>query len=228
MHGTPGADAGICGRCGSALRVNAPFCGSCGQAVTNRVLQPPDPTPLSQPTLPSASPAPASAIAGAGSGVRCASHLLDLAVMLSPALPLAIAAVVLGVPEVVYAVVPVAFVAVWIWMQIWQGYTGQTFGKSMLGLRLVRITDQRPPGLAACVLRGAVFAATGGLAALPVVMGEVPTDGWHDKISRTTVIDVVWGSNPLGRQQNPVFRRAAGRGVNKVSSPLPTGVPGRR
>lgn len=228
MQGTPGADDGICGNCGSALRFNAPFCGTCGQAVAIRGYQPPTPTPGPQPAPPSVAPMPSAGVTGARRGVRCACHLLDLAVMLSPALPLAIAAAFLGAAEIVYTVVPVAFVAVWVWMQIWQGYTGQTFGKSMLGLRLVRAGDNRPPGVARCLLRGAVFAATAGLAGVPVIIDDTPTDGLHDKISGLTAIDVVEGVNPLGRQQNPVFRRAAGRGLNKVASPLPTSAPGRR
>lgn len=212
---------GRCHHCGSALRTNAPFCGSCGQAVQNRSI---GPAATASAPLPAAPLAPAynsDRIVGAGRGVRCASYLLDLAVMLSPAMPLAVAAAILGVAEIVYVVVPIAFLAVWAWMQVWQGYTGMTYGRSMLGLRLIRVSDHKPPGLAACVTRGGVFAATAGLAALPVVTSAVPRDGWHDKLTGLTVIDTVQGGNPLGRKEEPVFRRLPDRGLNKVAAPLP-------
>lgn len=220
---------GICRHCGSALRANAPFCGSCGQPVPNRGHQHPDPVVRPTPivTAPVAPPT-VDQIVGAGRGVRCACFLLDLAVMLSPALPLAIAGAVLGVAEVVYIVVPIAFVAVWVWMQIWQGYTGLTFGKSMLGLRLVRVGDSRPPGLAACLTRGGLFGVSLGLVALPVVLAETPHDGLHDRVAGVTMIDVVQGPNPTGKKQNPVFRRSPDRGLSKVAAPLPVNMAGRR
>ncbi|CAM3656484.1 RDD family protein [Mycolicibacterium frederiksbergense] len=148
--------------------------------------------------------------------------------MLSPALPLAAAGAVLGVAEIVYIVLPIAFLAVWLWMQIWQGYTGMTFGKSMLGLRLVQVADHRPPGLAACVTRGGLFGATLGLAALPVIANETPHDGMHDRVSGLTMIDVVQGANPVGKKQDPVFRRSPDRRLNKVAAPLPMNVSGPR
>lgn len=219
---------GTCRHCGSALRANAPFCGSCGQAVPNRGHQ--HPALVARPVqnvAVAAMPQTADRIVGAGRGVRCASFMMDLAVMLSPALPLAVAGAILGVAEVVYIVVPIAFAAVWVWMQIWQGYTGLTFGSSMLGLRLVRSSDHRPPGLAACVTRGGVFAATLGVVALPVVINESPHDGLHDKVAGLTMIDVVLGANPVGKKQDPVFRRSLDRGLNKVSAPLPVNMSGR-
>lgn len=228
MQGTPSADGTSCRHCGTALRPNAPFCGSCGQAVPNRVLQHPvrdtRPSPVAQAV---SSPA-ASQIVPAGRGLRCACYLVDLAVMLSPALPLAIAGAVLGVSEIVYIVLPVAFLAVWVWMQVWQGYTGTTFAKSMLGLRLVRTADHRPPGLATCLARGGIFGATAGLAALPVVLNEVPQSGLHDQLTGVTIIDVVRGVDPQGRKQDPVLRRTVDRGLNKVASPLPVDMSGRR
>ncbi|MBN3458846.1 RDD family protein [Mycobacterium sp. DSM 3803] len=229
VPGQPCADGGNCRHCGTALRPNAPFCGSCGQAVVNRQYQQPHPTGTrgSVVVLPSSAPAP-NRIVGAGRGVRCACYLMDVAVMLSPALPLGIAGAILGVAEVVYIVVPVAFVAVWVWMQIWQGYTGMTFGKSMLGARLIRVADNKAPGLAACITRGGIFGATAGLAALPVVVSQVPHDGLHDRLTGVTVIDVVQGANPLGAKRDAVFRRAPDRGLNKVAAPLPVNTSGRR
>jgi len=228
VHGSPGADDGTCRHCGTALRADAPFCGLCGQAVTNRTYQ--HPAAMNrQWTVPTIPAAPVvTQITGAGRGVRCACYLLDLAVMLSPAMPLAAAGAILGVAEVVYAVVPVAFAAVWLWMQIWQGYTGMTFGKSMLGLRLVRQTDCRAPGLAACLTRSGLLGASLGVMTIPVIMNDIPHLGLHDRLTGLTVIDVVKGANPLGAAQDPVLRRSANRGLNKVAAPLPVNPSGRR
>jgi uncharacterized RDD family membrane protein YckC len=141
--------------------------------------------------------------------------------MISPAMPLSTAGALLGVAEVVYIVVPVAFVAVWMWMQIWQGLTGTTFGKAMLGLRLVRAADHQPPGVGASVRRSLTFVATLGLAGLPVLLSPGIQAGWHDQISGLTVLDVATGANPLGQRQETTLRRHPDRGLNRVHSPIP-------
>lgn len=123
-------------------------------------------------------------------GVRASAALLDLAAMASPALPLSAAAAALSVAELVYLVLPVASAAIWAWTQVWQGLTGTSFGKGMLGLRLVRPTDHRPGGPGRVLLRSAVFLITGGLAALPVLRSGRPCPGWHDRLSGLTVIDL--------------------------------------
>lgn len=229
MSGPAGADGGSCRHCGTSLRVNAPFCGSCGQAVANRQYQQPQPAGTRSPVVVLAPSVPVpNRMVGAGRGIRCACCLMDIAVMLSPALPLAIAGAVLGVAEIVYIVVPIAFVAVGLWMQLWQGYTGMTFGKSMLGIRLIRAVDKRPPGLAACITRGGIFGVTLGAAALPVVLNEVPRDGLHDRLAGVTMIDIVQGANPLGTSQDAMLRKSPDRGLNKVTAPLPVKSSGRR
>lgn len=141
----------------------------------------------------------------AGRAVRCVAALLDLAVLLSPALPLAAVAVVFDVPAVVYQVLPVAFVAVGIWLLVWQSFSGSSFGKSVLGLRLVRAVDYQPPGLSATLVRTFVFFATVGLAALPVLFAH---PGLHDRAARLTVLDVANAADPLGphRGRNPLRR----------------------
>lgn len=215
-----------CPHCRSALRPNAPFCGACGQLSTNRLRVP---QPQVAPTLQQAPQRPApDRVVGASRGVRCAGYLLDLAAMLSPALPLAIAGVVLGVAQIVYVVVPIAFGAVWLWMQVWQGYTGMSFGKSLLGLRLVRANHHQAPGFIATVTRSGLFGVSAGLVALPVIASATPRDGVHDRITGLTVIDIVHGLNPLGARQQPVLRRSANHGLNKVQAPLPVDATGRR
>ncbi|BCI50922.1 hypothetical protein NIIDNTM18_02000 [Mycolicibacterium litorale] len=217
----PGGMALECPQCGSGVAPNARFCPACGQPLTARV---PVARPAASSVSRTASAEPAGApaqIRFAGGRVRCTSFLLDFAAMISPALPLSTAAAVLGVAEVISIVVPVAFVAVWLWMQIWQGLTGKTFGKAMLGLRLVRTADHRPPGVAATLLRSAACVATLGSAGLPVLVSPAPRDGWHDRLSGLTVLDVAAGANPLGPRQRATLRRSTDPGLNRVHSPVP-------
>lgn len=218
------SDAGsACPQCGSPLPVNARFCAVCGHMTNTRQTQQ-VPLRTSQPPVVVASvarPAVPDQIEFAGRGVRCSSFLLDVAAMISPALPLSIAGAMLGVAEVVYIVVPVAFAAVWTWMQIWQGLTGKSFGKVMLGLRLIRTTDHRPAGVAATLLRGGMFLVTFGLSALPVMTSRAPCEGWHDRVSGLAVLDVSMGANPLGRRPQTLLRRSADRRIQRVHSPVP-------
>jgi hypothetical protein len=219
--------APTCAHCGSTLRANAPFCNACGQAVPNR----PAPSPrnianLSIPqqiSSPQSSPVGVDQIVAAGRGVRCCSFLLDAAAMLSPALPLAVAAVILQVADVIYIAVPVAYVAAWIWLSLWRGMTGMSLGTGMLGLRTIRASDRRAPGFGAVVVRGLIFAGTAGVAALPVVTGQTPQDGLHDRLSGITLIDITLGANPLGPRQRTTLRKTLDRSLRKVGSPVPVG-----
>lgn len=218
VPGQPGGAALPCPQCGSGLPPHARFCGTCGHTLSGRILVPRPRSHTAPVGEPAAQP---DVVTPAGGGVRCAASLLDLAAMISPAMPLSTAGAVLGVAEVVYVVVPVAFVAVWIWLQIWQGLTGNTFGKAMLGLRLVRDAGHRPPGVGATVLRGLAFVATLGLAGLPVLLSPEPRAAWHDRLSDLTVLDVTTGANPLGQRRQRTLRRAPDRGLNRVVSPVP-------
>jgi hypothetical protein len=217
-------------RCGTVLHANAAYCGACGQAITNR-----QPAVRTRPSAPTASaaaiilaPMPSTSTVAAGRGVRCCCCLLDVAAMFSPALPLAVAGAILHVPEVLYVVMPVAVAAVWAWMQMWQGYTGMSFGKALLGLRLIGAADHRSPGLAASVTRSGLFGATLGLAALSVVTSPLPRDGMHDRMTGLTMIDIALGANPLGPSRQTALRKSLDRRLNKVGSPVPMATTGRR
>jgi uncharacterized RDD family membrane protein YckC len=67
--------------------------------------------------------------------------------------------------------------------------TGQTPGKALLGLRIVRL-DGRPMGLMTSLVRLAGY----HLSTIPMglgyfaVLGDDKRQGWHDKIARTCVI----------------------------------------
>lgn len=220
----PGIGA-TCVHCGSALRATAPYCTACGQAVTDRPIGSPHTAATSvaaQPDASSAGPgAQPSAVVGAGRAVRCSAAALDLAALVSPALPLTMTAVLLRVAAVVYVVVPAAFVAGWIWMSIWQGLTGMSLGKALLGLRAVRAADLRAPGVGPTAMRGVLFAGSAGLAALPILACAAPRDGLHDRLTGITVIDVSVGANPLGPRQQTSLRARIDRGLRKVYSPVP-------
>ncbi len=212
-------DDAVCVHCGSALRASAPFCAACGQAVTGR------PTSARIIAAPATSApdaaSPSVGLVGAPRGVRCTAYALDLAVLASPALPLAMTAAIFKVAEVAYVVTPTAFLAGWIWMAIWQALTGMSFGKAMLGLRAIRLTDQRPAPFSASLVRALLFTGTAGLAALPVLSTSGPCDGWHDRISGIALIDVTMGDNPLGPRLHSALRRQIDRSLRVVQSPIP-------
>lgn len=216
-----------CPQCGSGLPPSARFCTLCGHTLTTRSGQlyaaASAPT-TARPAQPPSAPDPSDdAIRPAGAAVRASAFLLDLAVMVSPALPLSIAAASLRTAALVYAVVPVAVVAVWAFIQIWQGLSGTTFGKSLLGLRLVGADDLQRPGVGRTLLRGAIFALSFGLAALPMTPDARGRAGLHDRVTGLGVIDVTVGANPLGaRPQRTLLRRAASdRSLHRVHSPVP-------
>lgn len=216
----------LCPHCGSTLPAAGHFCSACGRRQSRSRERAPQPARV----IPAVVDAKTDRIAAdhvqlAGRGVRLSSALLDIAAMLSPTLPLAIAAATLRVAQVVYIVMPVAFAAVWVWMQIWQGLTGSTFGKAMLGLRLVRATDNRHPGLGAVLIRSGVFIATFGLAALPVMRSRTPRSGLHDRVSGLKVIDLTHSPGPDGTQP-PAGRRRPMTPKRRVSSPISITSPG--
>lgn len=226
MPGQPAGAGTSCPQCGSGLPPGARFCTVCGHTLTGRSGQlyaagaPTAVHPAQQPATPDTSGA---LIVPAGATVRASAFLLDLAVMVSPALPLSIAAVSLRTAALVYSVVPVAVVAVWAFIQTWQGLSGTTFGKSLLGLRLVGADDLQRPGVGRTVLRGTIFALSLGFAALPITPDVRGRAGLHDRLTGLGVLDVTVGANPLGaRPQRSLLRRATSdRSLRQVHSPVP-------
>jgi uncharacterized RDD family membrane protein YckC len=108
-------------------------------------------------------------------------------------------------------------------MSAWQGFTGMSFGKAMLGVRSVRAGGSEAPGFGPVVVRGLIFAGTLGVAALNVITSATPRPGLHDTISGITLIDITLGTNPFGARQQPALRKTIDRSLRKVSSPVPIG-----
>jgi uncharacterized RDD family membrane protein YckC len=222
MPEQPRSTGAFCPQCGSGLPPSARFCTICGYTLTARTGGLYAAASTQAPPRPVAPQRESDPVRPAGAAVRCSAFLLDLAAMVSPALPLSVAGAAFGVAALVYVVVPVAFVAVWGFMQTWQGLTGTTFGKALLGLRLVRVPDHRRPGVAAALTRSALFAITLGLAGLPGKPDQNGQSGWHDRLTGLGVLDVTVGANPLGARPQPPLRRVtADRSLNRVHSPVP-------
>jgi RDD family len=196
---------------------------ACGQAVQNRAMPSMNArtaiAPGRQPVT-VASAAPADQIILAGREVRCCCYLLDLAVTLSPVVTFVAIAALLDSAGVLYIVMPVAVAAVWLWLQLWQGLTGLSPGKAVLGMRAVRGPDHNPPGMAASTARSLIFGLTAGLAALPVLTSTTPR-GRHDQVTGIDLIDVTLGRNPFGARQQSALRRTIDRSLTRVQSPVP-------
>lgn len=227
-HRRPDGAESVCAQCGSASALNARFCAACGSTLDTVQSAPRSHIPTPPAALTSLPHAiDSQAVLPAGRGVRASSFLLDLAAMMSPALPLSVLGLVIGVPQVVHVVIPVAVCAVWLWMQVWQALTGKTFGKMMLGLRVVGRADNQLPGMRRTLVRSLLFVGTAGLAALPVMTEPAQRLGVHDRISGLQVVDVTNGPNPLGPRKTAALRRAANYGLNRVHSPIPASAPRR-
>jgi RDD family len=165
----------------------------------------------------------------AGREVRCCCYLLDLAVTLSPVVSFVAIAAFLHVSGILYIVTPVAVAAVWVWLQLWQGLTGLSPGKVVLGVRAVRGHDHTPPGVVASMSRSLIFGFTAGIVALPMLTGTTPR-GRHDQVTGIDLIDVTLGRNPFDAGHQTALRRTLDRSLTRVQSPVPlagAGVCGR-
>ncbi|MDF2443661.1 MAG: hypothetical protein JWR01_1864, partial [Subtercola sp.] len=86
-----------------------------------------------------------------------------------------------------------------------QAFLGYSFGKRMLGLRLVRSDSFTTPGLLRMIVRSLIVGAAGlvfGVGRLVLYLSPLwdpagRNRGWHDRIAKTWVIDVVHGPDPL-------------------------------
>ena len=80
---------------------------------------------------------------------------------------------------------------VWIYNRaIQQGRTGQSWGKQVLNLRLVRMADGQPMGGLMAFVRDLVHILDGLLCYLGFLWAlfDANRQGWHDKIAKTLVI----------------------------------------
>ncbi len=162
------------------------------------------PPPPMQPPTPAQPPSPPRY---AGFVTRVIACLLDMAVLAGVVLLLAAATQALGALLTLYgvlfsrpaqaagpvriAIAIVGLVAIVVYPIIFWVLAGQTPGKALMGLRVVRL-DQKPMTI------GRALARYGGywLAALPLFLGflwillDRRRQGWHDKLAGTCVIYV--------------------------------------
>ena len=102
-------------------------------------------------------------------------------------------------PLVVAAAVAGAIVLVSLVMAVLQGTSGATPGKSALGIRAVQVDTGRPPGIGRALERSLLLGAAGlptaglGVATLAwtaAMDGENRRRAWHDRVTRSRVVDV--------------------------------------
>ncbi len=241
-HSPLGPDEVFCRRCGAQVDPSSP---ADAQAYAP-VGVPPTPAGPARdlaslsPALAGAVPAPVGRRIGAGVidsllgpigflAVYLASGLqkaIEYGVPLSPAEVLRLSQY--GMVGANLAVVYLLATALWIAFWRWNAVKGLTLGRSVMGLRLVAVDTGAAPGwgrtLGRNLLLGLFGAFTCGLLGwLPVASilwdGEGRSRGWHDKWSRTVVIDARLGRDPLAAGA------AAGLSVASPAFPRPDLIP---
>ncbi|WP_155293361.1 RDD family protein [Rhodococcoides fascians] len=167
---------------------------------------------------------PGAQLLPASRGLRVISTVIDCgAVALGP-LAFTMLGLALSNGAVALIVGSISAVCTWIWLVVWNGVRGLSFGKAALGLRLADSATTRPAGIAAAAARSLVFLVLPGLCALSTVFDSSGLRrGWHDRVARTAVIDVVKGLNPMGPQVVTTAFRKPDRGTLAVASPVPVG-----
>lgn len=117
----------------------------------------------------------------------------------------------------------------------YNGTRGATLGKALVGLRLLDADTGRPIGMGRALVRGLVVAA-GALAfsvgqlvvlASPLFDSSGRRQGWHDKVVRAILLDVVTGADPsrAGATEAVVAARLDGLLAPVASVDLPPGAP---
>ncbi len=212
-HSVVGPQDAYCQRCGKRLggargtagAVPAPSPGSPAQPTTFAgppVGAPRPGSPTSVPLRDLGSLAPALAGAGAAPvGTRLGAGVID-GIVNAVATLVVYGAVYRGLAVPIVLVYLVALILFW----AWNAATGLTIGRSATGLRLVSADTGGAPGWGRTAGRSLILGAFGGLTCgllswLP--LGSILWDrddrsrGWHDKWSRTVVIDIRHGRDTL-------------------------------
>lgn len=129
-------------------------------------------------------------------GLRCAAFLLDyILMMITPAVAISIALLFKRVlPDVAWIILYVGYAATfglimlnWVYLV---RQDGQTLGKRILGIRIVR-RDGRLPDYKATLLRHLVGYPLGILSlglGFCWMLWDVRQQGWHDKLAETVVV----------------------------------------
>ncbi|WP_072804065.1 RDD family protein [Rhodococcoides yunnanense] len=160
----------------------------------------------------------------ASRGLRPVATVIDFGAVAFGPFAFTMLGLALSNSAVAVIVGPLSAVCVWIWLVVWNGVRGLSFGKAALGLRLADSATFRPVGVGRSIARSLVFLSLPGLSALSTFFDSSGLRrGWHDRVARTVVIDVVKGANPIGPQIVTTAFRKPDRGVLAVASPVPVG-----
>ncbi|SKA96706.1 Uncharacterized membrane protein YckC, RDD family [Agreia bicolorata] len=242
-----------CVRCGSPVPRSSQFCLACGTPTSTRsqaaafggpevpVQAAWQPTPVNAPIL-------LSTIVPANYGRRVVAFLIDGAfgglltsIIALPILWIVAASVapgstfeLAGLPS---ALITLASGLYPLAMVVLQAFTGFSFGKRIMGLRIVKVEALVRPGLGRMLLRGVIVGASNivvGIGPLLVYLSPLWDQtkrlrGWHDRLSGTWVIDVTKGPNPLAKNAGEIIddvpaveksrRPAAAPGAPAASAP---------
>lgn len=240
-----------CTQCGSAVPEGAPFCLACGTPVSSRtraVALGVDPAPLESSAwrpAPVDAPLSAESLLPAYYGRRVLAFLIDAAI--STVVTLVVVAIVAlaggftsarpgaiaieGGPFVIVVAGSLLYPLAELLLQSFRGYT---VGKKLLGLRVVRFDTFQTPGIVRMIIRTLIVGVSGlalGIGRLVVYLSPLwdPAGllrGWHDRLARTWVIDVVRGPNPLRIGSGVITGSPRAAEPAPVPAVAPVGAPG--
>ncbi len=144
----------FCHRCGKALPADSAFCPACGSPVPGNPVAAPSLTPMFQPHSTMA------VVNYASVGDRFVAVLIDHIILAFISLAFLVPAFILGafVPRFGFGLFfgPLILLDFLLWLlyfSYFEGTTGQTFGKSMVGIKVVDETTQRPIDMGRALIR---------------------------------------------------------------------------
>ena len=119
----------------------------------------------------------------AGWAERVGAYLVDMLVIIVPGVILGLISEVLGV---------IAYLGIWIYLMYMQGTTGQTVGKKVLNIKLLREADGQVVGVGLSIGRAILHVVDG----IPCYLGylwplwDAKKQTFADKILKTVVVKV--------------------------------------
>jgi uncharacterized RDD family membrane protein YckC len=177
-------DAMECGKCGHQNLPEARFCANCGAAL---VVAPVGPVP----TVAAPAAQPSAIVEYSGFWLRFVAFLLDSIILVAASFLVRLL-FLFPSGNIAWPVFLGVFPSIFYWLYYWlfTGLRGQTPGKMVLGIKVVRANGEKV-GLGWAALReipGKIISLVGLFLGFIWIAWDKKKQGWHDKIADTIVI----------------------------------------